>query len=34
MEDTPKILVPIVAEVERTETTWANKKAYNLSYAS
>lgn len=34
MEDTPKILVPIVAEVERTETTWADKKAYNLSYAS
>lgn len=31
MEDTPEILLPIVAEVEKTSTNWAEKKALHAA---
>lgn len=31
MEDCPDVMVPIVAEVEKTETTWDQKKAYHVA---
>jgi DNA polymerase-1 len=33
MEDCPDVMVPIVAEVEKTTTTWDQKKAYHLEAA-